>query len=131
MDTAQSQSSVAPPKNRQIKNFLIDRKFQMGWVLRVALAAAVVVRRLVVGVLVALSLDLRHKLGDPSGARILLEARYVLLPHADRSMKTIFSNLKESLMDLMEMLTDLMTFLIHLMNLKNAELDLENNLNIK
>jgi hypothetical protein len=42
MDSSASQSVAAPQAKRKIRNFLIDRRFQLGWVARVALVTALI-----------------------------------------------------------------------------------------
>jgi hypothetical protein len=42
MDSSASQSGAAPQAKRKIRNFLIDRRFQLGWVARVAIVTALI-----------------------------------------------------------------------------------------
>lgn len=43
MEKAVQRSSAGPQTKRKIRNFLIDRTFQLGWVFRVAVVAAIIV----------------------------------------------------------------------------------------
>jgi hypothetical protein len=42
MDSSALQSGAAPQAKRKIRNFLIDRRFQLGWVARVAIVTALI-----------------------------------------------------------------------------------------
>jgi hypothetical protein len=42
MDSSASPNGAAPQAKRKIRNFLIDRRFQLGWVARVALVTALI-----------------------------------------------------------------------------------------
>jgi hypothetical protein len=42
MDSSASHGDAAPQAKRKIRNYLIDRRFQLGWVVRVALVTAVI-----------------------------------------------------------------------------------------
>ena len=42
MDSSASPSGAAPQAKRRMRNFLIDRRFQLGWVARVALVTALI-----------------------------------------------------------------------------------------
>ncbi|MCK9463434.1 MAG: hypothetical protein M0R80_27760 [Proteobacteria bacterium] len=42
MDSSASPTGAAPKAKRKIRNFLIDRRFQLGWVARVAFVTALI-----------------------------------------------------------------------------------------